>query len=226
MGVALCQDRPGVDRVAVQRDLLKGIVDFVRLDNEPASVAAQPGAPSKANARFTHSNSFFQICSIPRRGYLPCWGLCVLGLMQARTRAVAVWVALILPAAMLILSLSGVVQYVGLWIPALLTWALGVGASSILLLRSADREAARYETESGKLVVAGSWIPLLVILGIFSVRHAMGVARGMELQIVQDRSVQLAVSFVLGALSGFFLSRGLLYWRIYAPRSEERPSAS
>lgn len=42
--------------------------------------------------------------------------------------------------------------------------------------------------------MAGSWILLLVILGIFSVRYAIGVASAMELEVVRDRNVQLAVS--------------------------------
>ena len=38
MGVALCEDRAGVDRAAVHADLAKRIVEFVRLNNEPKSV--------------------------------------------------------------------------------------------------------------------------------------------------------------------------------------------
>ena len=113
-----------------------------------------------------------------------------------------------------------------LWLPALLAWVLGVAASTWLLSRGADRDIARYAPESGKVIVAGSWIPLLVILGIFSVRYAMGVARAMEPALVRDHNVQLAVSFILGALSGFFLSRGLLIWRLHAARSDVQPSAS
>jgi hypothetical protein len=134
--------------------------------------------------------------------------------------------ALVLPAAMLVLSLSGVVQYVGLWLPALLAWVLGVAASTWLLLKRANPDMARYEPERGKLIMTGSWLPLLVILGIFSVRYAMGVARAMELEVVRDHNVQLAVSFILGALSGFFLSRGLLIWRLHAARADVQPSAS
>ena len=176
---------------------------------------------------YTHSSSFFQILL-----HTPSWvlallvGLCVLGLMQARTRRVAVWLALLLPAAMPILSLSGVVLYMGMWLPALAVWVLGLSAVSILCLKSMNPETVRYDAESRKLIIAGSWIPLLVILGIFFVRYAMGVARAMEFEIVRDRNVQLAVSFLLGAFSGFFLARGLLFWRTYAARRVEHASAS
>ena len=214
MGIPLCEDRPGVDRAAVQRDLAPRIVDFVRLDNEPATVVRQAGETPPAGVQFTHSVGFFQILL-----YTPTWvfallaGLCVFGLMQARTRRVAVWLALLLPAAMPLLSLSGVLQYVGLSLPALVAWAFGLGASSMLCLKIMNPETARYDAESRKLIVVGSWIPMLVILAIFFVRYAMAVGLAMELEIARDRYVQLAVSLLLGAFSGFFLARGLLFWR-------------
>jgi hypothetical protein len=74
-----------------------------------------------------------------------------------------------------------------------------------------NRQAARYDSESRKLIVAGSWIPLLAILGIFAVRYALGVARALEFDIAQDRNGQLAVSLLLGAFSGIFLARALVF---------------
>ena len=228
MGVSLCEDRPGVNRAAVQRDLAQRIVNFVKRDNEPSTIARHPEAPARADAgvRFAHGG-FFQVLL-----YTPPWvfallaGLCVFGLMQARARHVSVWLALLLPAAMPVLSLSGVLLYVGAWPPALAAWTLGLGAFCILCLRSMDSRTVRYDAASQKLAVSGSWIPLLVILGIFSIRYAMGVARAMDLEIVRDRNIQLAASFLLGAFSGFFLARGLMFWRASSTRSSERPFTS
>lgn len=219
MGVPLCEDRPGVDRTAVQRGLAPQIVDFVRLDNEPASVARAEGSAPQGNAVYIHSGGIVQILL-----YTPHWvfallaGLLVLGLMQARTRRVSVWMALLLPVAMLILSLTGILQYVGVWLPALASWLLGVGAITALYFKMMDPETARYDADSGKLIIAGSWVPMLVILGIFSVRYALGVATAMQFAIAQDGTVQLIVSLLLGAFSGIFLARGLFFWRAQAMR--------
>lgn len=170
-----------------------------------------------------HSSGFFQnffqiLLHTPSWVFALLAGLIVFGTMQARTRRVAVWVAFLLPAAMPVLSLSGVLQYVGVWWPALAVWLLGLGAVSALGLTTMNQRSARYDAESGKLIVAGSWVPLLVILGIFCVRYAMGVARGMDLEIAREPVVQLAVSLLLGAFSGYFLARGFLFWRINASR--------
>ncbi|MEO8315261.1 MAG: DUF6622 family protein, partial [Pseudomonadota bacterium] len=146
-------------------------------------------------------------------------------LMQARKRRVPVWLALVLPATMVILSLSGVLQYVGLWWPALLAWALGVSVTSALGLRAMRVETTTYDASSGKLTIAGSWAPLFVILAIFCVRYAMGVAKGLELEEVHSPSVQITISLVLGALSGFFAARGLLFWRVHAASRDAHPLA-
>lgn len=219
MGVALCEDRPSVDRTAVHADLAKRVIDFVKLDNEPNSVARQPGGASGGAARSPPDNVLLEILL-----YTPPWvfallvGLVAFGLMQVRTRPVPVWLALLLPAGLMALSISGVVQYVGLWLPALAAWAVGLGAASLLCVKVMNPLTARYDAERGKLILAGSWLPLLVIFAIFSVRYAMGVARGMDLHVVQDRNVQLAVSLLLGTFSGFFLARGIVFWRTYANR--------
>jgi uncharacterized protein YneF (UPF0154 family) len=41
----------------------------------------------------------------------------------------------------------------------------------------------------------------------------------MQLGIVDDAGLQIAVSLLLGAFSGFFLARGLMFWRTQSARS-------
>ena len=225
MGVSLCEDRPGVDRTAVQLALAKGVADFVRPDNEPVTVTRLAGEVPHTSS--IPSNMLFQILY-----FTPPWvfgllaGLAVFGLMQARTRRVPVWLALLLPTAMMVLSLSGVLQYVGLSWPALLAWLLGVSATSALGLRAMGTETATYDASSRKLTIAGSWVPLFVILGIFCVRYAIGVARGMELEVVRSPAAQISISLALGALSGFFAARGLFFWRVHAASRSAQTLAS
>lgn len=225
MGVSLCRDRPGVDRAAVQRDLAPRIVAFVSQDNEPSVVTTHPGAGASVGEEVSigdlPSNMLFEILI-----HTPPWvfallvGLAAFGLMQVRTRPVPTWLALLLPAGMMALSLSSVLLYVGLWAPALAAWAVGLGAVAALYGRAINPETARYDEQSRKLVIAGSWLPLLVILAIFVVRYAMGVADGMGLEIFRDRYVQSAVSLLLGGFSGFFLARGITFWRAFAARPQ------
>ena len=216
MGVPLCEDRAGVDRKAVQVAVAKAVVDFVRTDNEPVISAQLPDSTRRTAGM--PSNTVLQILY-----FTPTWvfgllaGLVAFGLMQTRTRRVPVWLALLLPAGMTVLSLSGVLQYVSQPGFALLAWLFGVCATSALSLRVRP-EAAQYDASSRRLMIAGSWVPLFVILGIFCVRYAIGVATGMGLETIRSLLAQAASSLLLGALSGFFVARLLLFCRALLQR--------
>lgn len=213
MGVSLCEDRPGVDRAAVQVALAREIAGFVRQDNEPSTVARLAGETPHARIP---GNTFLQILYFtPRWVFGLLAALVVFGLMQARTRRVPAGLALLLPAVMLVLSLSGVLQEIGSW-PALAAWLSGVVATTAFTLPAMRSEAATWDPASRRLTIAGSWVPLFVILGIFAVRYAIGVAEGMDLEIARSAVSQAAASLALGALSGFFAARGLFFWRIHA----------
>ena len=209
MGVPLCEDRPGVDRREVQKELAREIVAFSLKDNEPANVSTQD-RPNYA----TQSGGLYDILL-----YTPRWvfyllaGLCALGLFQTRTRRVPVLVSLILPAAMLLLSLSGVVRYAGLQLPALGFWLAGLAASTALCLKLIGSDAARHDAVTRRLIIQGSWIPLLVILGIFFTRYFLGVASAMQSSVMQTWYFPAVVSLVLGAWSGYFSARGIVFWR-------------
>ncbi len=131
-GIALCEDRPGVDRSAVQAAISQTVLDFVRPDDEPATVKRLEGGRVRSTP--IPSNPILQILY-----FTPPWvfgmlsGLVISGLMQARTRRVPLWFALLFPAAMLMLSLSGVVSDAGLSWPALTAWLVGVAAATVLV---------------------------------------------------------------------------------------------
>ncbi|MCE9687963.1 alpha/beta hydrolase [Shewanella sp. AS16] len=214
MGVALCADKPGVNRKAVQQKLIRKIVDFVRLDNEPVSVMQHANVLRHSQATFSHDSSLSQILL-----YTPRWVfallaiLCVFGWMQTRTRRVSVALALFLPAAMLVLSLTGVLRYFGWHWPALACWLLGMSLLAALCLKWMGAGIASYEAGSRSLLINGSWMPMLVILAIFITRYAVGVANAMSLEIAQAGYFPWGVSLLLGAWSGFFLARGAIFWR-------------
>lgn len=219
MGFPLCQDRPGVDRAAVQASLAKSILDFVRANDEPGQVALVARSPTAA-------------LDIPRNAALqilrftPNWvfallaGLIALGVLQSRTRHVRVWQALLLPTVMLLFSLSGVVLSRGLSWPAISTWAAGLLIAAALGFRFMRSDLATYDADRGRLAVAGSWIPLFAILGIFLVRYAMGVLSARHAAVLALPTVQLSISFALGAMSGIFVARGLRFFRAIQVRSK------
>lgn len=213
LGVPLCEDRPGVDRAAVQERVANAVVEFVRTDDEPQTVA-------RIATRSVHSipgNTLLQILHFtPRWVFGLLVALVIVGSMQARTRRVPVGLALTLPAAMLLLSLTSVLRDSSLTRLAPVAWLLGLGIATALGLRVMRADAATYDAGSRRLVIAGSRAPLFVILGIFLVRYAIGVVNGMNLELARIPAVVLGAGLLLGAFSGFFVARGLRFWRVHA----------
>lgn len=212
MDVPLCEDRAGVDRNATQHELGHTMLEFTRTND--AAFTAQTSVVTTPEKQYSQSTTLSEILI-----YTPHWVfgllaiLVIFGVLQARTRQVTIQVALILPLAMLVLSLSGVLRYVGLQLPALLCWLVGIAVVAALSLKVIGKNLAHFDSVNRKLVIQGSWLPLFIILGIFITRYALGVATAMEFGIIHERYFPLLVSLVLGAWSGFFLARGIIFWR-------------
>jgi hypothetical protein len=140
-------------------------------------------------------------------------GLCLFGVLQTRTRRVRPALALLLPVGMLVLSLAGVLQYTSLWLAGLASWMLGVAVSATLLSRLMSPSFVTLAPD-GRLRVLGSWVPLLVILGIFLTRYTLGVAHAMHAPMLEQWPVQMVVAGVLGTWSGYFALRGRVCWQV------------
>jgi hypothetical protein len=86
--------------------------------------------------------------------YTPMWvfallaGLVMFGLLQLRTRHVLIQVALALPIAMVLLSLTGVIQYTGWQLLSLSSWTLGLAFFSVVAYMLMDKSSARYDTST------------------------------------------------------------------------------
>lgn len=210
MDIPLCVDKAGVDRKAVHAKITSSLIAFIQTNEHVFSKATQ----SLAKREYSQSAPLKDIILFTPKWVFGLLGILIaFGLLQTRTRSVKIQVALILPVTMLILSLSGVVHYLGWQITTLLYWALAVGVATYICLKLMGNQIAHLDSESRKLIIQGSWIPLLVILGIFITRYALGVATAMQLSIIHSDLFPIAVSILLGTWSGFFAARGAVFLR-------------
>jgi hypothetical protein len=136
--------------------------------------------------------------------------LIVTGLIQTRRRVVSARLALILPAVMLGLALYGAVS-TGARSPGLLgAWIVGVAvaiaANERIML---SPRGARYLPASRQFDVPGSILPLVLNLGIFCARFAVGVVTAVAPSFAAEPGFALGTSATLGLLGGLFLARAL-----------------
>lgn len=149
---------------------------------------------------------------------IPAWvpvlflGLMVLGYRQSMTRTVRPAALLGLALGMFGLSLYGVIAAFGPAVPALVLWAAGYAAAGYVgmrLLASSPMAAV------GPLVrIPGSWVPMMLLLGIFTAKFVLGFAAGVHAGFLHDLWFVAAMSGLLGALSGGFGARALAVQRV------------
>lgn len=147
--------------------------------------------------------------------HVPIWvwpllaALVALGWMQSRDRVVSVSRAMIAPAVLVPLSLYGVWSSFGVNAVALSAWALGLGL--VVLLNATLLKTPRAITASadGSLLVHGSWLPMALILIIFSARFVLGATAAMAPQVVSKAVFIGTLGAVLGVCSGMFLAQAI-----------------
>ena len=147
--------------------------------------------------------------------HTPAWvwalfaGLVGLGLWQTREREMSLERVTVLPLAMIALSLSGVFSAFGHFPVALGGWGAGVGAALAFGRQFVAVRGASWSQQVATLRVPGSWLPLVLIVGLFSVKYVAGVSLALHPGLAVDAVFGGLTSLAYGSFSGLFLARGL-----------------
>ena len=156
----------------------------------------------------------------------PAWvygiGLALLafGLLQTSTRHVRPAAARAPALILAIVSVTGVVgAFRGNGL-VLVGWAAGAGAALALARAAGLWRGVR--AEAGRIVLPGSWLPLVLMLAVFALRWATGVALAVQLALAGTLGFALGVAAASGAVSGLFLARG---WMVREARAGRRATA-
>lgn len=135
-----------------------------------------------------------------------------LGTSQFFARSVGLRRVLLMPIAMAVFSVWGISstfggapQVAGV-LAAWLAAVCAVAALSLWLRRS-PREGARYEATGQRFHLPGSAWPMLLIVGIFLVKWAVGVELFLQPPLAHDSQFALQIALVYGAFTGVFAAR-------------------
>jgi len=135
--------------------------------------------------------------------------LLVLGVLQSRPRALGRARVALMPAIFLPLSLWGVWNAFGPEPLAFGAWLVAVGTAVLLNRQFRIPRQVSYVPDTRQFRVAGSWIPLAMMMAIFFTRYAIAVATAMQPPLTSMPSFAAAVGFAYGLMSGTFLARAL-----------------
>ena len=152
--------------------------------------------------------------------HTPLWvwallaGLLALGLAQTRERSMTLSRLLVVPLLLLALSLAGVVGTFGGTPMALAAWVLGLGLALFFGRHIVRPRGASWSAASRRMQLPGSWLPLLLIVGLFAVKYLVGVSLAIEPRLAADPGFAGGCGLAYGGFSGLFLARALALYAV------------
>ena len=147
--------------------------------------------------------------------HTPLWvfglffGLVYLGCVQSRTRQVSRSRLIVLPVVMLAWSLYSVWSTFDAHLTALATWACAWCAVVAIGLVRGPSHSASYDAATVQFTVAGSWLPLALMMGIFFFKYAVAVVHAMTPGLLETTTAVVVVAGTYGLFSGLFMARAL-----------------
>jgi hypothetical protein len=131
------------------------------------------------------------------------------GVLASRAREVTLRKLSIIPLVMLALSLSGVARSFGLDGAASVAWLAGAVAGGALAWSLSNTSKLTAYPERGSVQRPGSWVPLVLMMGIFCMKYAVAVSLAIVPAYAHASGFVLPVCAVYGLFSGIFIG-GLL----------------
>ncbi len=141
-------------------------------------------------------------------------GLVYLGWKQSRDRDVPKKRVLLVPIIMVLLSLHGAMSSFSSGSEPVLFWGAGLVCTLLLCKLIFPFQSASYDTVNNTFHIAGSWVPLLIIMGIFITKYTVGVMTAMHNPVLEQPEAIASLSFLYGVFSGFFIARSLTLFQL------------
>jgi hypothetical protein len=149
------------------------------------------------------------------------WGLLAalvaLGLSQWRDRQIGPYRA-VMPslglAVFSLISLAGDLRGTGWLGAALAVWVAAAAAVWWAGAHRPPRPGTRYDPATQRFHLPGSPLPLLIIIGIFLIKYAVGVELVMQPALRLSASFNLTLAALYGALNGLLGLQPLMLWRM------------
>jgi uncharacterized membrane protein len=157
------------------------------------------------------------------------WGLLaallVLGFSQTRSRTVGLRRIILLPLGLGAFSLYGTISAFGTSPTVLGSW-LATAVLLVMVITQLPLPAgARYDSTSRKFQLPGSWVPMVLIMGIFLTKYAVGVSLVLHPELKVHANFSLAIGTLYGVFSGIFAGRSIRLIRL-ALRPAATPALS
>ncbi len=162
------------------------------------------------------------------------WGLLAallaLGASQWAPRRASQWRIAILPAAMTVFAVVGLITaFAGAAhrLSATALWLTSAAGCTLLALwlRPQLPTGTRFDPHTRHFELPGSALPLLTILGIFLTKYVVAIELALQPALTNDLVFTLGVATLYGLFNGIFTARFIRLWRLTGPSARRRSCA-
>lgn len=137
------------------------------------------------------------------------------GFLASRDRELSLLKLSVIPAVMLLLSLSGLNARGALGAGVWGVWAVGMLAGAALAWQAGGGDIA-VDRAAGTVFQRGSWMPLALMVAIFCTKYTVAVASAMHPELPHSLPFALTVTTLYGLFNGVFIGRLARYAVAYA----------
>jgi hypothetical protein len=131
------------------------------------------------------------------------------GIAASRDRTTTLRAAAIIPLVMAGLALQEIARRFGLTPASASAWLAGAAAGAAIAWQLGAQAVVAVDRAAGTVTQRGSWLPLVLMLGVFCGRYALAVAGAVAPAVLDDALFAMTASLVLGLLNGLLLGRVL-----------------
>jgi hypothetical protein len=163
--------------------------------------------------------------------HTPLWVWAVLafllyrGLLASADRDIALKRVFVIPVVMFALALQGIVSGFGAVPVAAPVWLACMLAGTALAWRAFDHDRIRIDAARRMIFQRGSWTPLLLMMGVFCTKYAVGVALSLQPGLAQQLWFAISVCTLYGLFNGIFLGQALRIAVLYRQASMPQGAA-
>ena len=137
-----------------------------------------------------------------------------LGARQLLSGTVSLLRATVTPLVMIGLSLYGVGSAFGESPASLLAWAVMTVVLLGLVMQRPLPRTTRYDAASRRFHLAGTAVPLALMMGIFFTKYTVGVMLTTHPDLAHQAGFSIIVSALYGVFTGIFAGRAVRLWRL------------
>lgn len=146
------------------------------------------------------------------------------GWRMTRDRTVARWRVSVMPAIVTAFAVANLVTGTNS-LAGVAGFAAGTALGGLTGLAIRPRRRARM-LDGGRLALAGDWLPLILLIGIFSVKYAQGVALAVDPGLADNRTFEFAGAAAPAFFAALMVARAMRSLPVdIFRRRDGRPSA-